>query len=381
MAITDDDAHPVGPQLQPSFTGRSTLAFAPDVEPAMMAAAVQSLGGSEFLERSLLFPELGVAVVPAAYEVVAPAFDGGKAGVIATARERISFVPPFRRMPSLASDAVRPLDVLGISEVSTLAAGIRVAVLDSGVRRDHPDFNNRVLWRKRFVADEPNDDVLGHGTHCLGIACGPATPKGTGRYGVASQAEVLVAKVAGWYTTVLDASLFAALRWARFGGAAVVNLSLGGTVGEGELHSSVFERVAERMLRRDRILLVAGAGNAPVGAVVPVNHPANCPSVLAVAALGADHARWSPGSAVQMNPGGEVNVAAPGTDILSTDIGPDYTTRSGTSMAAAFATGVAALWAGEGLRGKDLWDAILGSAIGIAGATREQVGCGIVQAP
>ncbi len=64
--------------------------------------------------------------------------------------------------------------------------GIRVAVLDTGLDLGHPDFARRNIVSQSFVPNQPVQDGNGHGTHCIGTACGPRVPFRTG--GVALRA-------------------------------------------------------------------------------------------------------------------------------------------------------------------------------------------------
>ena len=74
------------------------------------------------------------------------------------------------------------------SELS--GAGIKVAVLDTGFDHSHPDFFGRAITKKLFATNSSEDDVHGHGTHCIGTACGPLRPTHGVRYGIAYEAEI-----------------------------------------------------------------------------------------------------------------------------------------------------------------------------------------------
>jgi subtilisin len=76
-------------------------------------------------------------------------------------------------------------------------AGIKVAVLDTGFDLIHPDFAKaRIGDQKSFVAGQEVQDLHGHGTHCIGTACGPKSPPApTPRYGIAYEASIFVGKV------------------------------------------------------------------------------------------------------------------------------------------------------------------------------------------
>jgi subtilisin family serine protease len=73
--------------------------------------------------------------------------------------------------------------------------GIRIALLDTGFDINHPDFRGRHVTAASF-SGVPVDDIHGHGTHCIGTACGPQNPAtGERRYGVAYNAEIFAGKV------------------------------------------------------------------------------------------------------------------------------------------------------------------------------------------
>jgi subtilisin family serine protease len=262
--------------------------------------------------------------------------------------------------------------------------GVRVAILDTGLDLGHPDFAGRTVLAESFVAGLPVDDVNGHGTFCAGVACGPRLPSQGPRYGVASAADLCIAKVLNDDAGGIDGNVLAGIEWAVRKDCAVICLSLGSPVAVGDSYPEVYEHVASRALAAGS-LLVAPAGNESQRPdnIAPVEHPANCPSVLAVAALDRNLtvASFSNGG---LNPdGGEVALAAPGIGIASAAPRPIlYQTGSGTSMAAPFVAGIAALLAEADLfaRGARLRDLLLQSFVALPDPPRD-VGAGLVQAP
>lgn len=220
------------------------------------------------------------------------------------------------------------------------SAEVVIAVVDTGVDYDHPDLKNKVISKGRdfvFGDDDATDDN-GHGTHVAGIIAAD-TNNGQGIAGVAWNSRLLPLKAidkegSGFYSWLIDAIL-----WASDNGASVINISLGGDESADAL------RDALRYAFNHNVVCVASAGNDGVD----VDYPAAYDEyVLAVAATDYNDARpdWS-------SPGSQVDVAAPGVQILSTVPtwywGPGslpYGYADGTSQAAPHVSGLAALLKG-----------------------------------
>jgi subtilisin family serine protease len=237
--------------------------------------------------------------------------------------------------------------------------GIRVAVLDTGVDLAHPDLAGRAVTATSFVPGQSAQDGHGHGTHCVGTACGPRTVAGSRGYGVAPEAEVLVGKVLSDEGSGTDAEILAGIAWAVRNGCQVISMSLGADTPE---PSPAYTAAGRRALDQGSLIVAAAGNNADRGSgeIGFVGAPANSPDVLAVGALDAllEVASFSARSTAL--PGGQVDLAAPGVDVYSSWPVPTcYDTISGTSMATPHVAGLAALWAEEtGLRGRDLWWAL-----------------------
>ena len=277
------------------------------------------------------------------------------------------------------------VDAVGAWTSGFTGAGIKVAILDTGLDFQHPDFAERTIVSESFVSGEEAQDGHGHGTHVAGSAVGGLTSDGSFRYGVASGADLYVAKVLGDNGSGRERDIFTGIAWAIEQGCEVISMSLGAAVREGEAYIPEYEDLA-RLALDNGCLIIAAAGNESsraYGYIAPVGSPANSPSIMAVAAVdqALEVAEFSSGG---INPdGGEVNIAAPGVGIFSSALEPQrYATYSGTSMACPHVAGVAALIAESdpSLRGQALWDKLVETARALRGTERD-LGAGLVQSP
>ena len=259
--------------------------------------------------------------------------------------------------------------------------GIRVAVLDTGFG-PHQDFGGRTMHLRSFVPGQAPADGHGHGTHCIGTSCGPRRPRSGPRYGIAYEAEILAGKVLSNAGSGQDAWILAGINWAVAARTRVISMSLGAPTSPGQAFSAVYEGVARRALARGT-MIVAAAGNDSnrPGTIRPVSHPANCPSILAVGALDPTlHVSYFSNGGLNPN-GGEVNIAAPGRNVISSwPLPPFYRSLSGTSMATPHVAGIAALFAqASGTSGVALWRIMARYARHLL-ISRRDVGVGLVRA-
>ena len=270
--------------------------------------------------------------------------------------------------------------------------GIKVAVLDTGLDLTHPDFAGRKITSQSFIKGEAVQDKNGHGTHCIGTACGPKTPATLPRYGIAYNAEIFAGKVLSNRGSGTDGGILAGIEWAITNGCQVISMSLGAPTRVGDTYSKVYEQVGQRTLRQGS-LIIAAAGNESdrgSGQINPVGYPANCPSIMAVAALDAE-LKISFFSTSSINPnGGQIDIAGPGgngqnastPEIYSTWPMPTrYKSISGTSMATPHVAGIAALYAeATGQTGQALWGLLMRDAQRLS-LPSVDVGVGLVQSP
>jgi subtilisin family serine protease len=229
-------------------------------------------------------------------------------------------------------------------------ATIDVAVLDTGIDFDHPDLEANIAWAFDEIKDSTNprdyNDRNGHGTHVAGTIA--ALDNDIGVLGVAPWIDIYAIKVldnsgSGTWQDVADGILRAAAGPDGAVGtdddAEVISLSLGGACGSSQSPSDLLQNAVQTAYAAG-VVIVAAAGNGGDGDpnTNEVCYPAKYPEVIAVAATAADDTTpsWS-------SEGSEVEVAAPGVQILSTYANGRYETLSGTSMATPHVSGTVAL--------------------------------------
>jgi subtilisin len=240
------------------------------------------------------------------------------------------------------------LGYMGICESSSLGDNVAVAILDSGIDSDHPDFTGRQIDIASFVSQQRSGDPYGHGTHCAGILAGPLNPSGCARYGVAPKVDLCVGKVLNDDGRGVEGNLLAGINWAADNNVRVVSMSVSTRPTSDEKYSRIFERTARALAEQENsTLLVAAAGNDSDrrgNHVATLGRPASSPSVIAVGAIDqalrvANFSNGSGGLAL-----GQIDIAAPGVNILSAWPGSDgpRATMDGTSMATPHVAGALA---------------------------------------
>lgn len=229
-------------------------------------------------------------------------------------------------------------------------AGVKIAILDTGVQRDHPDLIanikgginfttiSEVCWDEDYeeeyacgtVYPDKWDDDQGHGTGMAGIIA--AVDNNTGIVGIAPEASLYIVKVLGGTSSTGSMSdVISGIYWTAQNGMDIANMSVGSPS-----YSREYETAVNYAYERG-VLLVASTGND--GALgLPVNYPAAFPNVIAVGSISLDYQRANSSSY-----GPEVELVAPGDGVISTQMGSTYDFSSGTSDAAPMVSGVAAL--------------------------------------
>jgi subtilisin len=264
-------------------------------------------------------------------------------------------------------------------------AGVKVAVIDTGIDLCHPDLKANIEGGVNLLAKKPPADDHGHGTHVAGII--GAADNGFGVVGVAPGAALYAVKVLNKDGSGSLPTAIKGLDWAAKNQMKVANLSLGAfdfSLGSGPMCMAVANAVAAG------VTVVVVAGNSAAEALYFT--PANCPNSLTVSAFVDFDGSPGGGGSVTINGVSEyddtfansfsnysdycweldgdsqctdadtfvVSLMAPGVEILSTlptspvtvndptgaDKQLNYDTLTGTSMAAPHVAGAAALYRG-----------------------------------
>jgi len=288
-------------------------------------------------------------------------------------------IHPDVEVASFSTGAASP-STSGLPPAATGGRGIVIAVLDSGIDAAHPAFAGRIAGGYDFVnGDSDPDDDFRHGTHVAGIVAA----NGGGLTGVAPDASLLVYKVLDENGKGRTSAILAALERAvdpNLDGdlsdhADVINLSLGGP---GSPDDPLSRSVDSATMAG--AVVVAAAGNA--GLFHAVGSPAAARSAIAVGAHDGDGliAEFSSRGPATLTGAIKPEVLAPGVGIRSAAPGGGTRISSGTSMAAPYIAGIAALliekhpsWSPARVR-----SAIVGSALPVPGEEVMSQGSGRV---
>ena len=223
----------------------------------------------------------------------------------------------------------------------TQGAGVKVAVLDTGIDQNHPDLSSKIVAQKNFSTASTVDDIYGHGTHVSGIIAA-STDNAVGVAGVCPGCQLMNGKVlrddgAGAVSWAVNGII-----WAADNGAKVINMSIGFNVSSKTMENAVNYAWSKG------VVLVASAGNDGNQAK---EYPSAYTNVIAVAAtdnkdkkasFSTYGAKW-------------VDITAPGVNVFSTFPNHPFTIQSlygrslnydfgsGTSMSSPMVAGTAAL--------------------------------------
>ncbi|MGG7571149.1 type VII secretion-associated serine protease mycosin [Streptomyces sirii] len=222
---------------------------------------------------------------------------------------------------------------------STKGKGIRVGVIDTGIDAGNKQLEGAIgSGGITLVKGKPTDDKVGHGTKVAGIIA--ARPiSGSGFYGIAPEAKVIPYQQTSEEKAGTADSLAKAIRKAVDQHVDIINISQG-TGANRDLLPTLEQAVS--YAEKNKVLIVASAGNGGADggekSMYPAAYSDDYPNVLAVAASDRNNER-----APFSQSGKFVQIAAPGVDMVSTVPDGGNCVDQGTSFAAPYVTGTAAL--------------------------------------
>jgi len=384
LAATGPPAHAVTAEHVP---GELIVGWKPGVRAAERAALIGARGGS-VLHRFRTIDAERIRV------------DGDLDSVLAAlvADPRVAFAEPntivhadalpddprfseqwaLRNTGQTGGAAGADVDAVAAWDVFTGSPDLPVGVIDSGIDLDHPDLAGN-LWTNpgeipgnqvdddgngyvddvhgwNFVTNGPNcDDDFGHGTHVAGILAA-RTGNGIGVAGLAWRAQLVAIKFLDQSGSGTTAAAIEALEYATALGLRITNNSWGGPAYSEAMRAAIAAAGAAGQI------VVAAAGNRAEDNDAVGHYPSNydLPNVVAVAATDSRDALAS----FSNFGAASVDIAAPGTAILSCVPGGGYGLSSGTSMATPFVSATLALLIGRspGLTTGQAIDLLLGGA-------------------
>jgi subtilisin family serine protease len=283
----------------------------------------------------------------------------------------------------LAGLAPRPELTWGVARVHapaawdvTEGAGVKVAIIDTGIDLNHPDLAGKVDGGYSAITktERPEDyqDDNGHGTHVSGTVA--ALRDGKGVVGVAPKARLYAVKVldadgSGNLSDVVDGII-----WAAKNGMQVANMSLGAPTDSPAMHRAV------QFARGSGLIIVAAAGNSGATDNPGVGYPGAYGSDLITVSASDSNDKLASFS----SHGPAVKFIAPGVDVVSAKLGGGFISFNGTSMATPHVTGLVALAVSQGWTGLSGPDGVLAqltkAAKPLPGLGVEEEGAGMIDA-
>jgi subtilisin family serine protease len=246
---------------------------------------------------------------------------------------------------------------------------VKVGILDTGVDLSHPDLAANISGGIHLLSPfAPPSDDNGHGTHVAGTVA--ALHNRFGVVGVSPITQIYAIKVFDREGNANNSDIIRGIEWAIRQQIKILNMSFGTDQRSDAMRNALKKADSSGMV------LIASAGND--GKANSVDYPARYPGVIAVGATNQNNRIASFSSR-----GKQVDLVAPGEDILSTGLNNGYLKLSGTSMSAPHVSGLVALMLSQypSLTPKQINYVLKRTAIKISGVSPSAQGSGFIYAP
>lgn len=296
----------------------------------------------------------------------------GTENVFSMIRSGEGWEPPAFSGIVLAADPAEQEIPWGVKRVnasgawnSTEGAGVKVAVIDTGMDYTHPDLKaNYAGGYNAIVTTATPMDDQGHGTHVSGTIGAARDSKGV--VGVSPGVSLYAVKVLDENGSGEYSAIISGIEWAVQNKMNIINLSLGSNEDVKAVRNVITAAYTAG------VTIVCAAGNN-AGAVL---YPAKYPEAIAISASNPDQANTITSFSSR---GPEIAFIAPGLNINSTAKAGGYLIKSGTSMAAPHVAGLAALAIAAGAKTPAAVREMLTKAAASAGISTE-AGAGMIDA-
>lgn len=228
--------------------------------------------------------------------------------------------------------------------------GVKIGILDTGIDYNHGDLN----VKGGVSVDGNKDDYIdenGHGTNVAGVIGGLNRNKNI--YGIAPKSELYSIKALDRNGDGSNKEIIEGVKWAIYHNIDILNMSISSNLYSKDVYNILKEA------DKAGIFVVAPAGNSGYSSKSNISYPAKFHTVMSVGSVNKQLQR-----SFFSNVGKELDIMAPGEDVLTTGINNDYTKESGTSIAAPYISGTAAvlLSIDPGLTNKDIETILKSSA-------------------
>ncbi|WEZ10353.1 S8 family peptidase (plasmid) [Priestia flexa] len=223
---------------------------------------------------------------------------------------------------------VYKINNLKVNNQSYKGKGVKIGILDTGIDYTHQDLNIKggvsILDEKDSYIDEN-----GHGTNVAGVI---GAMNDNNLTGIASDAQLYAIKVINKNGEGKEENIIQGVKWAVDHKMDILNMSIG---------TKIYSKNIEDVIRQAEnagILIVAPAGNSGYSTKSNLSYPAKFNDVIAVGSVNKYFKR-----SIFSSVGSELDIMATGENILTTSLNNKYTYESGTSIAAPYVTGAAAI--------------------------------------